>query len=481
MPKKTEPIIIIWFRRDLRLRDHTPLLKALKQARESSNAILPLYILDTLSPKAIKLGGASKWWLHHSLQDLQKNLKQKGSDLILRSGPAVDVLRELTKEVPVKAIYFHHSVLPGEVELESDIAKLCEELSIECKRFKGELLFQPNTIKTGSNTPYKVFTPFWRACLEKEPPSKPLPEPEQIPPSNKLPKSEELVSLNLLPTNPNWATGFEERWQPGESHVDRVVDTFISNAMGDYKKNRDYPAIEGTSKLSPYLTFGNISIRELWHAVEGKKGADFYQRELGWREFCYHLLSHWPETIEHPFQEKFKNFTWEDNTEYLNAWQQGQTGYPIIDAAMRQLWQTGWMHNRLRMIVGSFLVKNLRQNWHHGADWFWETLLDADLANNTGGWQWVAGTGADAAPYFRIFNPVTQSEKFDKEGTFIKEFIPELKALPSKHIHNPTAAPKEILEQAGVILGKTYPYAIVDLKVSRQKALDAYTDLQQSD
>jgi len=481
MVKKSQPITLIWFRRDLRLSDHTPLIKALKHAKENNGVILPLYILDTLSPKTINLGSASKWWLHKSLVDLQTSLKQKGADLVLRSGPAVDVIRELLNEVPIKAIYFHHSVLPGENEIENDIANLCQEKSIDCKRFKGELLFQPNTIKTGSNTPYKVFTPFWRACLQQDPPSKPIAAPKQIPAPKQFPHSENLESWHLLPTKPNWASGFEKRWQPGESNVSEMVKNFTSDAMADYKKMRDYPSIEGTSKLSPYLTFGNISIRELWHAVNGKEGADFYQRELGWREFCYHLLSHWPEMVEQPFQEKFIGFTWEKNPDLLKAWQQGKTGYPIIDAAMRQLWQTGWMHNRLRMIVGSFLVKNLRQHWHYGASWFWDTLLDADLANNTGGWQWVAGTGADAAPYFRIFNPVTQSDKFDKEGEFIREFVPEIKALPNKYIHNPSEAPKEILDQAGVILGETYPHAIVNLKESRQKALDAYTKLGQAE
>lgn len=481
MQQKTEPVVILWFRRDLRLNDHTPLIKALKHAKETGAKILPLYIWDTLSPKTIKLGSASKWWLHYSLIDLQESLKKRSSDLILRSGPAVDVIRELTNEVNVKAIYFHHSVLPGENEIENDLATLCEEKSIDYKRFKGELLFHPSKIKTGSNTPYKVFTPFWRACLQQDLPSKPLAVPKQIPNPNHWPSSENLESWSLLPTNPNWAKGVEERWHPGESNVSKVVNNFISHAMADYKKMRDYPSITGTSKISSYLAFGNISIRGLWHTVDGKEGADFYQRELGWREFCYHLLFHWPEIVEQPFQEKFKTFTWEDNPELLKAWQEGKTGFPIIDAAMRQLWQTGWMHNRLRMIVGSFLVKNLRQHWHHGADWFWDTLLDADLANNTGGWQWVAGTGADAAPYFRIFNPVTQSEKFDKEGEFICEFIPELKELPVKYIHNPSEAPKEILDQAGVILGKTYPKAIVNLKESRQKALDAYTKLGQSE
>lgn len=476
--KIPEPVTIVWFRRDLRLSDHLPLTAAIKKHKETGAAILPLYVLDNHSPNITNYGSASLWWLHHSLDCLSKSLKKKGAKLLLRSGPAVDVIRELIGELNVENIYFHHSVLPGEGDLETELAEICEEKQIECKRFKGELLFTPKDIKTGGNTPYKVFTPFWRACLEQSQPTKPIPAPKTIPDPKQLPKSETLASWQLLPTNPDWAAEFNELWQPGDEHVKKTVDKFIKGPIGSYKKMRDYPAIQGTSKISPFLAFGNISIRELWHKVDGHEGADFYQRELGWREFCYHLISHWPEIIKEPFQEKFKNFTWEENEEFLKAWQQGNTGYPIIDAAMRQLWQTGWMHNRLRMVVGSFLVKNLRLHWHHGADWFWDTLLDADLANNTGGWQWVAGTGADAAPYFRIFNPVTQSEKFDKDGDFIRKFVPELSNMPKKYIHNPSSAPKEVLKDAGVTLGKTYPKAIVDLKRSRQIALDAYTNLQ---
>jgi len=484
--KTSEPITLLWFRRDLRISDHAPLNAALKKYKETKHkekgaTILPLYVLDNHSPNITKYGSASLWWLHHSLEVLINSLANKGSKLLLRSGPTVDVIRELLSEINIESIYFHHSVLPGEGDIETDLAELCQQRKIECKRFKGELLFEPKNIATASGTPYKVFTPFWRTCLSQTRPSKPIATPKAIPGPKRFPKTETLESWELLPKKPNWAAEFNELWQPGEEHVSDVLDVFIKDPIASYKKMRDYPSIKGTSKISPYLSFGNISIRELWHKVEGHEGADFYQRELGWREFCYHLISHWPEMIEEPFQEKFKNFTWEENEEFLKAWQQGKTGYPIIDAAMRQLWQTGWMHNRLRMVVGSFLVKNLRLHWHHGATWFWDTLLDADLANNTGGWQWVAGTGADAAPYFRIFNPVTQSEKFDKDGVFIREFVPELSNIPQKYIHNPSSAPKEVLKEAGVTLGKTYPKAIVDLKTSRQVALDAYTNLQNSE
>jgi deoxyribodipyrimidine photo-lyase len=476
--KKSEAISILWFRRDLRVSDHAPLSAALKKHKEKGTVIVPLYVLDNHSPNIANYGSASLWWLHHSLNCLSKSLEQRGNKLLLRSGPIVDVIRGLFSELNVESIYFHHSVLPGEAEIETELAELCNEKKIECKRFKGELLFEPKNIATGSGTPYKVFTPFWRACLNQPKPTKSSPVPKTIPGPKQFPNSDTLENWKLLPKNPDWAAEFNKLWHPGEEHVSDVLDVFIKGPIGSYKKMRDYPAIQGTSKISPYLAFGNISIRELWHKADGHEGADFYQRELGWREFCYYLLAHWPQIIEEPFQEKFKNFTWEENNDYLKAWQQGKTGYPIIDAAMRQLWQTGWMHNRLRMVVGSFLVKNLRLHWHHGANWFWDTLLDADLANNTGGWQWVAGTGADAAPYFRIFNPVTQSEKFDKDGDFIREFVPELSNMPKKYIHNPSSAPKEVLKDAGVTLGKTYPKAIVDLKTSRQIALDAYTNLQ---
>lgn len=469
---------LLWHRRDLRLRDHLPLSKAV----ERGAPVIPVYILDRTSPEIEKPGAASLWWLHHSLVALKEAYEEKGLALILRTGPAADVLEELAKETKAGALYFHRSILPGEEALEQTIAKFCEAKEIECRRFRGETLFDPSEIRTGSDTAYKVFTPFWKACLEEPEPAEPLPIPHSIKAVETPPASDKLEDWALLPTKSDWAKGFHEHFNPGEEGARQSLKRFLSAAVSDYKKMRDYPAVDGTSRLSPHLHYGEISIRDCWHqtkaAKPGDKGGKAYLRELGWREFCYHLLHHWPDMEEAPFRPEFASYPWKRNKQQLTAWQKGQTGYPIIDAAMRQLWQTGWMHNRLRMLVGSFLVKNLMLHWHEGRDWFWDTLVDADIANNSAGWQWIAGSGADAAPYFRIFNPVTQSEKFDKEGEFIRRYVPELKDLPAQYIHAPYEAPKEALEKAGITLGQTYPHPIADLKTTRQSALDGYEQVK---
>ncbi len=465
---------ILLFTRDLRLKDHRPLIAAIKRGAP----LIPLYVLDTTTPDIEKPGAASRWWLHHSLEKLSEQLEQKNARLILRSGPTADVVTELAKDVDAGAIYFHHSVLPGHDALESDIAANAKKAGIDCRRFKGELLFDPADIRTGSDGPYKVFTPFWRNCMDSPPPSKADAAPKSIPAPGSWPKSEKLKDWQLTPTNPDWAKGFADKWQPGEQGAQKALREFLDGTVLDYQKQRDYPATRGTSRLSPHLHYGEISIRDCWHqtmdAHPEAKGAASFRRELGWREFCYHLLLHWPAMTTAPFREEFANYPWSENKAHIKAWQQGQTGFPLIDAAMRQLWQTGWMHNRLRMLVGSFLVKNLQQHWHVGQEWFWGTLVDADMANNSAGWQWIAGSGADAAPYFRIFNPVTQSEKFDKQGDFIRRYVPELADLAAPHIHDPSSAPKDALEKAGIALGETYPKAIVDLKKTRAKALEGY-------
>lgn len=479
MPEKNKPTLI-WLRRDLRLRDHLPLTKAV----EKGNPVMPVYIHDRTSPEIEKPGAASLWWLHHSLSALQKAYQDKGIKLILRRGPAAEVLSELSKEVEAGAIYFHRSILPGEEALEQSVADFCEQGAIECRRFRGETLFEPGDIRTGSDTAYKVFTPFWKACLEDPEPGEPLSIPHTIPLPDSYPESDKLEDWELNPKRPNWAKGFVDHWQPGEEGARQSLTRFLKSHVSDYKKMRDYPAEDGTSRLSPHLHYGEISIRDCWHqtkaAHKGDKGAEAYLRELGWREFCYHLLHHWPEMEVEPFRPEFAAYPWKKNADQLKAWQKGETGYPIIDAAMRQLWQTGWMHNRLRMLVGSFLVKNMMIHWHEGRDWFWDTLVDADIANNSAGWQWITGSGADAAPYFRIFNPVTQSEKFDKEGEFIRRYVPELKDLPTQHIHAPYDAPEEVLEKAGIKLGKTYPHPIANLKSTRQAALKAYEQVKAS-
>ncbi len=470
----TEKPVIVWFRRDLRLRDHAPLSAAAKK----NAPLIPLYIYDTLSPDIEKPGAASRWWLHHSLTALGKQLKAAGQTLILRRGPAVDVLKELIEQTGASDIYFHHAHIAGEANLESDIAMMAGDKGATCHRYPGELLFEPSMVRTGKGEPYKVFTPFWRSCLAHTAPSKSLPQPALPRASIKNLQSEPLAGLSLTPKKPDWARSFPPHWQPGEAGAQAALELFLAERVSDYKKQRDYPAIKGTSRLSPHLHYGEISPREIWHKAEGMVGADEFLREIGWREFCYHLIHHWPELEEQPFRGDFAAFPWQENQGFIEAWQKGMTGYPIIDAGMRELWQTGWMHNRVRMIAASFLTKNLRQHWHVGRNWFWDTLVDADLANNSAGWQWVAGSGADAAPYFRIFNPVTQSEKFDREGDYIRTYVPELKTLTSRYIHDPTNAPESVLKEAGVRLGRTYPTAMVDLKATREAALKAYKDMK---
>ena len=467
--------IILWFRQDLRLSDHQPLMAACK----TNHPIIPLYIYETHTQETPPMGSASKWWLHHSLTSLDKDLQARGAKLIKRSGPARDVLREFCQETSAAGLYFHSSVLPGAPELENELKRWAHQEGLDCQAFSGELLFDPTTIMTMSYTPYKVFTPFWAACQKAPPPAEPLPQPPLLPSPKNIPNSENLEEWHLTPTTPNWAKGFSQEWYPGEAGAQRALEKFLQTKVATYQKERDVPANKGTSCLSPHLHFGEVSIRSCWQQVKAKGGGDAFLRELGWREFCHHLLYHWPNIIEAPFKQEFTQFPWGENQTAITAWQRGQTGYPIIDAGMQQLWQTGWMHNRVRMITGSFLVKNLKQHWHVGRDWFWDTLVDADLANNCGGWQWVAGSGADAAPYFRIFNPVTQSKKFDPDGTYIRHFLPALSALSAPHIHDPTNAPAAALQQAGITLGQTYPRAIVDLSQSREEALAAYEHMRQ--
>ena len=464
----TRPIIV-WFQRDLRLGDHAALSAALK----TKQPIIPLYIWATHQEAVPPLGAASRWWLQQSLQSLEEDLKALGSQLVKRAGPPADVLRDMIKTTKATGLYFQSSVRPGSPALESELKALGNALGVDVRRFRGELLFAPGEVFSKTGTPYKVFTPFWNACLKAAPPPAPLPPPKAINSPETFPKSEPLASWELYQANPDWAAAFPAQWHPGEKGALTALTSFTKGPMKSYAVERDRPGVNGTSRLSPHLQLGEVSVGTCWHHAKAHPDSAAFLRELGWREFCYHLLAHWPQLDDAPFRPEFKHFPWQPDDHKLKAWQQGQTGYPIIDAGMRQLWQTGWMHNRVRMIVGSFLVKNLLQPWQAGRDWFWDTLVDADLANNSCGWQWVAGCGADAAPYFRIFNPVTQSKKFDPKGAYIRRYIPELKDVPSPDIHDPSSAPKMVLEAAGVELGKTYPRAITDLALSRQAALDA--------
>ncbi len=475
------PPIILWYRDDLRLADHAPL----RAAVASGAPILPLFILDETSPGKWRPGAASRWWLHHSLAALAADLAGLGSRLVIRRGDSLEVITTLARQCQARALYFHCSHEPAQAVLEE---RLWRELGekLEIRRFRGRLLQEPEQVRTGAGEPFRVFTPFWKACLRLPEPEAPLPAPARLAPTPPEVTGLELDSLQLLPRTPDWAAGLREQWRPGEAGARLRLETFCEEALSGYAAGRDQPGRPGTSRLSPHLHFGEISPRQVWQAVRGvqatvaatTRGGDAYLRELGWREFCHHLLHHWPQLPEQPFNPRFADFPWRDDGEAFRAWTRGQTGYPLVDAGMRELWHTGWMHNRVRMVVASFLVKHLLVPWQQGQDWFWDTLVDANLANNAGGWQWVAGCGADAAPYFRIFNPVLQGQKFDPHGDYARRWLPELRRLSGKDIYAPFAANQASLAAAGVRLGVDYPEPLVEHDFARRRALGALATLK---
>lgn len=476
--------ILLWFRQDLRLYDNSALLEAVKQ----NTPILPVYILDDDNADEFKLGGASRLWLHHSLNALNKNLN---GHLHVYKGDAKNIIPKIIENTGIKTVYWNRCYEPWRIQRDKAIKSTLSEQDIEVKSFNSSLLWEPWQIQTQSKTPYKVFTPFYKkGCLAEPPPPKPQSIPKDIEfVSDHHSFETELDNLGLTPKI-EWDKQMLEHWDISEDGAQATFKTFLESGLKGYKEKRDNPHLSNVSRLSPYLHFGEISPRDIWHTARDyakahdipERDIDHFCSELAWREFSYHLLYHFPDLPRKNLQDKFDKFPWSDpDAKKLKAWQQGQTGYPIIDAAMRELWQTGYMHNRCRMIVASFLVKNMLVHWHHGEDWFWDCLFDADLANNSASWQWVAGCGADAAPYFRIFNPILQSAKFDPEGIYIKKHVPELSQLPAKHIHAPWEAPKDILQKAGIELGQEYPKPILDLKATRERALDAYEHIKQSD
>jgi deoxyribodipyrimidine photo-lyase len=470
--------IVVWFCNELRLSDHP----ALTEAAETGAPILPLYILDDETPGRLRMGGASRWWLHGSLAALDKELKRHGGRLLVRKGNPADVLSALLAETGASAVHATRAYEPWEKELKKAIAAACKARGGELRIFSGRLLFEPEAIK-----PYRVFTPFWKACLAADLPRAPLPAPKRM--SFAEAKSVSLEDLSLLPTRPDWAGGLRETWQPGEAQAQVRLGNFIDRHLANYAEDRSRLDIDATSRLSPHLHFGEISPNQAWHAVahatarEGASvdpGAVAYLRELCWREFSYHLLHRFPNMPSEPLRPEFADFPWRDDQAARAAWQSGETGYPVVDAAMRELWHTGFMPNRARMIVASFLVKHLLIPWQAGADWFLDTLVDADLANNSASWQWVSGCGTDAAPYFRIFNPVLQGAKFDPDGDYVRRWIPELSRLPAADIHAPWEAPPLALAKAGVELGKTYPRPVVDHAKARAGALAAFATIRRT-
>ncbi len=468
--------LIVWFRRDLRVADNP----ALQAAVATGLPVIPLYILDDArGPWA--LGGASRWWLHESLRALGADVAKLGAPLILRRGAAAAVLDAVIRETQASGVYWNRCYDPHAMARDKAVKSKLQKAGVAAESFNGTLLFEPWEMKTKTGTPFKVFTPFCRTALKAPPPRPPLPAPKILRAPKSLPASEPLASWALQPVKPDWATDLRATWTPGETAALTSLDTFRDNAVSDYIANRDVPGITGTSRLSPYLAFGEISAHQVWHRAarwEQGGGVTGFMRQIIWREFSAHLLYNFPHLPDRPLRENFAAFPWRRDTDTLEAWRRGLTGYPIVDAGMRELWHTGWMHNRVRMVAASFLVKHLLLPWRAGEDWFWDTLVDADLANNAANWQWVAGCGTDAAPYFRVFNPVLQGEKFDSDGAYVRCWVPELAALPNSFLHKPWELPEAQLQAAGIVLGKTYPVPIVDHKTARTRALIAFSQMR---
>ncbi|MEQ9463358.1 MAG: deoxyribodipyrimidine photo-lyase [Haliea sp.] len=467
---------IYLFRNDLRLVDLPGLAAA-----AANGPVLPVYILDEENAAERTPGGASRWWLHHSLQALAADIAADGGQLVLRRGATASCLRELVDASGAGAIHFSRSYTPWETVLEQQLREQFHEIA-SVKRFPGCLLHEPDSISNQAGEPFKVFTPFWRHCRRQQEPGQPLRTPVDINWAEAPDRRDLLADWGLLPHKPDWAAHWGSLWTPGTSGARRALERFLRHGIENYASGRDHPAEEATSRLSPHLRFGEISPREVWHKArelaarnpQRQEQVDKFLSELGWREFSYHLLYHFPSLPEQPFKAQFAAFPWLGSQDQLQAWQRGQTGYPVVDAGMRELWQTGYMHNRIRMVTASFLTKHLLVHWQAGERWFWDTLVDADPASNTCSWQWVAGSGADAAPYFRIFNPVAQGEKFDASGDYVRRWVPELAGLPDRWLHRPWEAPAEVLQEAAVVLGETYPLPMVDHREAREAALAAY-------
>lgn len=474
--------VIVWFRQDLRLRDHPAFYEACLQDRP----VLPVYILDDEAAGEWKMGGASRVWLYHALKNLQEEFE---GHLVICKGNARQELQKLIEESGSEAVYWNRCYEPWQIERDKDIKKILEQKGIEANSFNGSLLWEPWTIKNQSGEPYKVFTPYYRkGCLAAGEPDEPLPAPDS-PIYAQIPScSLSIEDLDLLPHKEgDWAKRIISKWDISEAGAQERLNEFLKHGLSGYKEGRNNPAQNHVSRLSSYLHFGHVSPRQVWNAAKLYASAhqrndndiDCFCSEIGWREFSHSLLYHFPKLPRENLQKKFDQFPWRQASEdELDRWRYGRTGYPIVDAAMRELWQTGYMHNRCRMIVGSFLVKHMMVHWHIGEDWFWDCLFDADLANNSASWQWIAGCGADAAPYFRIFNPITQGEKFDPEGDYTRHYVPELAKLPTKYLFAPWEAPDNVLHLAGVVLGETYPKPLVDHKDARERALHAFETIK---
>jgi len=424
------------------------------------------------------MGAASRVWLHHALLSLNESLQ---GGLHVFSGDPLQIIEGLVEKHSVQHVYWNRCYEPWQIARDQVIKSTLRARGVGVQSTNGSLLWEPWSITKKDNTPYRVFTPYYRnGCLQASPPRQPVPPPalELVVHDKEATTIEE---LSLLPDH-NWASETIKGWQVGESAAHTKLEHFLSQRIGRYKTGRDFPSANAVSTLSPHLHFGEVSPNQLWYAsteVESTDNVEHFRRELAWREFSYSLLYYFPTLPTQNLQSKFDAFPWRHDTDTLRRWQTGQTGYPLVDAGMRELWQTGYMHNRIRMVVGSFLVKNLLLHWHHGEAWFWDCLFDADLASNSASWQWIAGCGADAAPYFRVFNPSTQGQKFDPTGEYTRRFVPELARLSDKYLYQPWDAPASVLADADIRLGVDYPHPIVDLKASRLRALEAYQIIKQ--
>ncbi len=467
---------LVWFKRDLRLTDNP----ALHAAVRSGRPLILLYIRDDDRAISLSPGRASDWWLHQSLDALTSQLGRAGGDLILRSGKAEAVISEICRDYDVAEVFWNQSELPWIDDRDRAIAHTLVDQKIKPRVFRSSILLDHARVLTKSETPFKVFSAFWRAASRDFSPADPLPAPDHLSTLDGV-ASDRLADWSLCPENPNWASAFPEHWTPGEDGARARLKLFLDAAVNRYAEHRDRPDIDGTSRLSAHLAFGEISPRLVWHALStaleagaSQEQVDKYRAELGWREFAYYLFHHFGDLRRKNFNPAFDAFPWREDAEALRRWRFGQTGIPMVDAGMRQLYGSGWMHNRVRMITGSYLVKHLGLHWKDGMAWFEDTLVDADPVVNAVSWQWVAGSGADAAPYFRIFNPVSQGEKFDPAGDYVRNWVSEINRLPKASIHQPWMAPPLTAIEAGLRLGETYPEPLIDLKEGRQRALDSY-------
>jgi deoxyribodipyrimidine photo-lyase len=471
------PPAILWFRNDLRLADNPALHAA------SEGPLLAVYVLDDTAAGRWAAGGAARWWLHYSLAALAAALETKGAELLLLRGEAATLIPQLAQQAGAITVHACSLIAPWARARDAAIAKALRSTGGELV-LHNPFLTAPDAIRTGQGKPYSVYTPFAKTVMKLGEPPPAIPAPQWLDGVKPPPKGLALKDLDLLPRKPvpDWAAGFNDMWEPGEAGAHSQLDRFLDDALADYPAGRNRPGEDGSSRLSPHLHWGEISPRQVWHAVRQRKApataTDTYLKEIIWREFSHNILWHQPELPEKPLHAEYAHFPYRRNTKLQEAWQRGLTGYPIVDAGMRQLWQHGWMHNRVRMIVASLFIKHLLQPWQDGEAWFWDTLVDADIGNNSFNWQWVAGCGADASPFFRVFNPVLQGEKFDADGAYVRAFVPELAKLPDRWLHRPWEAPADVLRGAGVTLGGTYPEPVIDHATGRARALEALATMK---